>query len=179
MSTAKGERYMSGRNPSIRNYNKDSTCHPEDLQSHDGSESYGHGGSGTGQAGGYSGKQSKSNGQGPSQSEREGNTKDDITVDDYGRFDPGLAAWKRPEETDVCRIPGIRQMGGVKYIVNEGRRQTGGNVPTCVRGYECDRESYEDLCSSGTKLESLRVSGEEKVTGKIVKDPGLKEKEEK
>jgi len=83
-----------------------------------------------------------------------------MTVDDYGRFDPGLAAGKLPEETEVCNIPGIRQMGGVKYVVNEVHgRQTGGNVPTCVRGYECDREGYEDLCSSGTKLESSRVLG--------------------
>ena len=80
-----------------------------------------------------------------------------LSGDDYGRFEPGLAGYKRPG-TEVCHIPGIQQMGEVKYNAEEVDQKMARNGPIRSRGYECDREGYEDLCPPETGTGKLGPS---------------------
>ncbi|KAG0698286.1 hypothetical protein DFH29DRAFT_106121 [Suillus ampliporus] len=170
---------------SRRNFNDDSNCDapggaqrtdPEEDSSLSGS----YGGSGRGQAGGYTGSQGRAGRQG--QQSFEG--------DEYCDTDPGMAGNRGVQDTQDANVPG-EQMPG-EYDSAHGQ-SVGGDGRS--RGYERDTDEYDDSgigsgqgagtgagagAGRGPKvsMSSKMMGGMEKMAGKLSHDPKLEAKGE-
>ncbi|KAG1763616.1 hypothetical protein EDD22DRAFT_846325 [Suillus occidentalis] len=174
--------YDQGNQASRRNFNDDSNYDSPSgdqrtVPGRDSTLSGSHGGSGTGQAGGYEGRV-RQQGQ---QNRDEG--------DEYCDTDPGMAGNRSIHDIKDVNAPGAGQIGG-EYDSGYGQ-SIGGDGRS--RGYERDVDEYDDSgIGSGqglgtgagagreqtSKLGSKLKGGMEKMAGKLTNDPSLEAKGE-
>ena len=116
----------------IGDYSDDSNYSPSGgIQGiDDDSLSGAHGGSGLGQAGGYTGSQGR----------REGQKTFNDDDDNYCETDPGMAGNRGVQDTQNTNVPGVGRMGGEQET---GWGQTVGGQGRS-RGYERDNDEYDD-----------------------------------
>ncbi|KAG1780634.1 hypothetical protein EV702DRAFT_1079295 [Suillus placidus] len=177
--------YDQEKQGSRRNFNDDSNYDSPSRDQRtvpggDSTLSGSYGGSGTGQAGGYKGNESRVGRQGQQSLD---------TGDEFCDTDPGMAGNRGGQDAQDMNIPGTAQMGGEcdsafgQSIGGDGRS----------RGYERDTDEYDDtgigsgqgqgagagtgrgkFSSMGSKLRG----GVEKIAGKLSNDPELEAKGE-
>ncbi|OAX41663.1 hypothetical protein K503DRAFT_767463 [Rhizopogon vinicolor AM-OR11-026] len=167
--------YDQGNQGSRRNYNDDSNFSPFDANQDtnaggDSTLSGGHGGSGFGQAGGYTGSQ----GRGAARQTWD-------TDNNYSQTDPGMAGNRGVQDTQDMNIPGAGRMGGEQDTGSYGQT-VGGQGQGRSRGYERDNDEYDDSgvgqgAGAGrtqkASLGSKVLGGVEKMAGKVTKKPEL------
>ncbi|KAH7925562.1 hypothetical protein BV22DRAFT_1128885 [Leucogyrophana mollusca] len=155
------QQFQSGRGQARGDFNDSANYDPgvggtDDDNTFAGS----HGGSGTGQAGGYggSGQQRQAFGGGD---------------DSYGGSDPGMAGNRGPQDTQDYEVPGAGRMGGGQQQYDSGDQYSGstgrGAGATGSRGYERDTDEYGDSGAQGGKqsMGSKVMGGVEKMAGKM------------
>ncbi|KIK96442.1 hypothetical protein PAXRUDRAFT_308036 [Paxillus rubicundulus Ve08.2h10] len=173
--------FLSGRDLTRGDYNESVNYDtPGNVRSQaagdDSSLSGAHGGSGYGQAGGYSSSHGHQQGK-------------QSVADDYAGYDPGMAGCGS-DDTQDCSVPGAGHLGGERYVPTYPGQSgsLGPGATSYSRGYERDNDEYDpssttDNPTTGTQggkpsLGEKVKGGMEKMAGKVVRDPHLEVKGE-
>ncbi|KAG2358178.1 hypothetical protein BDR07DRAFT_1489788 [Suillus spraguei] len=159
---------------SRRNFNNDSTYDSPSgdqfVPSGDSTLSGSYGGSGTGQAGGYTGSESRVGRQGQQSLDK---------GDEYCDTDPGVAGNRGGQNIQDVNVPGVGQEGGGYDSACD--QSIGDDSPS--RGYERDGQGVGAGTGRGPtgkspSTSSKLIGGVEKMTGKLLNNPELEAKGE-